>query len=149
MTRRKARCPVCGRTFVTSDAHKKYDTDRCSYIALYLKRPQAVRMGRDAAIEHYGALYDDPLRLVGKTRYSPQIRHIYAWCVEHGRTTFTAREIAEGFDGDIGYYKLAAIHRRHHVVHACGERETNGVGSRYETLWKFELPGCKEIMRLA
>ena len=148
MKRREANCLVCGKRFVTSEAHKKYDSDRCAYIALYLNRPQALLMGRVAAIEHYGKLYDDPLRSIGKSRYMPHLRHIYAWCVKNGRATFTEREIKEGFDGDLGYYKLAAIHRRHKVVYACGERETNGVGTRLETLWRFKLPGCKEIMRL-
>lgn len=142
MTRTQV-CPICMREFPVTEQNVKYDSDRCRYIALYLVREQAVRMGRDAAIEHYGALFDDPLRSVGKSRYMPHLRHIYAFCMKHQRATFTEAEIAAGFAGKLDYYILGAINRRHDVVHICANYNTDD-----PSVWRFALPGCKEIMQL-
>ncbi len=147
MTQKKT-CPICLKDFDMTKGNIVYDTLRCAYIGKYIKRPQAIKMGREAAIEHYGARFDDPLRSIGYSKYMPHLRHIYNYCIDHQKTTFTAEEIAEGFDGKLDYYVLGAIGRVHHVMHISGEREINGAGTRHVSVWKFVLPDNKEITEL-
>ena len=144
----EVKCGICEKMFIPRNAAQKYCCDRCSHIAAYLNRPYALTIGRTAAIEHYGEIFDDPLRSIGKSRYMPHIRYIYTWCIANQKTTFTEAEISQGFSGKLDYYVLGAIHRRHDVVHICGEREIIGVGSKHVSVWRFVLDGCKEIMRL-
>ena len=141
-------CKTCKKKFVPYNAAQKHCSDRCSYIAAYLNRPYAIKIGRAAAIEHYGKIFDDPLRPIGKSRYMPHLRHIYAWCIVNQRATFTEAEISQGFRGKLNYYVLGAINRRHDVVHICGEREIIGIGSKRVSVWRFVLPECEEIMQL-
>lgn len=136
-------CPICLKEFTPTYGRQKYDTKRCQHIAMYLNRPQAVKMGREAAIEHYGNIFDDPLRQIGKSKYMPALRWIYDWCIRNERTTFTEKEIAAGYIGEFEWYTLAAIGRRHDVIHACAEKYSSN-----PTVWRFDLPGCAEIERL-
>jgi hypothetical protein len=128
-------CPICKKKFTPIDGKQKCCGDRCRYIKLYINRPAAVQMGREAAIEHYGKLFDDPLRPIGKSKYMPVLRWIHAWCQKNKRTTFTEREIAEGYIGELEWYTLAAIRRRHGVIDVYDRGDMDR-----ETVWQFVLP---------
>lgn len=140
-------CRLCGKPFDAETATTRYGSDRCRYIALRWAqnehRPAAVSMTKEQAIEQYGEMFDDPLRLVMHTRHAAAIRRIYDYCIAHNRSTFTIEQV-EGIPTNITSQMLGYIARDHGAVYHTRHTEMNAAGTGQLTIWECKI-GMEEI----
>lgn len=86
-------CRVCGELFERPHPSTMLCSPRCVYISGKLGTVTGKRLGRERAIEHYGTLWDDPLRLYRHSKYEPVIAAIYKMCVARGTNRFTGDDL--------------------------------------------------------
>ena len=125
-------CRICGGFFPPQHPSARLCSDKCKYVSMLLSSPQAKHMGRDKAIEYYGELYDDPLRLYRHYRHADTIQEIYDFCIAQDRWSFTCVEVAEDSVSSITHQKLAQIRRKYGILLKSDDKPAT---------WTLSLPG--------
>ena len=96
-------------------------------------------MTKEQAIEEYGELFDDPLRLILHTRYTQTIRVIYNHCIAHNTKEFTCEQVTSD-ELRITPQRLGHIaNDRHHPISNTGRMESTSGGTGSGAVWRLEI----------
>lgn len=128
-------CRICEGMFSPSHPSTRLCSPRCVYISDRLKSRPAKQMTREDAVQYYGDLFDDPLRLYQHSRHASVLQHIYDFCKENKRDTFTCAELNVDSPIRITHQKLAQIRKKFNVLEKCADPTIH---------WKFSLPDPEE-----
>ena len=136
-------CRMCSREFDADHASKRHCSDRCAYIATrwsqYKFKYGNDSMTKEQAIENYGAMFDNPLRLILHTRYAPAIRVIYDHCIAHNTQEFTCEQVTSD-KLRITPQQLGHIaNDRYHPISNTGRMALNKLGTGSGIVWKLQI----------
>ena len=132
-----ARCVICESRFTMKSPSHKYDSRRCAYIAAKLVTPAGLAMGRAAAIKHYGALWDDPLRSLPRGKYKLLLREIMEFCdIQHSQF-FSVHDLEEFLGYELAPKTLYLLSRKVKAVRKSGWKTLYDDGST-SVVWEFK-----------
>jgi len=133
-------CRLCHADFDAGHASTGYCSERCRYIAARWQQHEykfgTGSMSQDEAVDHYGELFDDPLRLIRHTRHAHIIRRIYDWCVAHDTETFTCTQVAELHQSITSPMLGRIAKEKRHPFQNTGDRVSKPSGGS-EAVWRM------------
>lgn len=131
-------CDICATVFDTHYKVRIHCCKRCAYIANKLKLPPAKKMERAEAIEYYGVIFDNPLRLYRGTRYYSILQRILKFCEARGRREFTYSEFMDA-NPDLSFKPIlfGAIERNTKAIKKTGETVRSQSGQSKVAVWRL------------
>lgn len=98
-------------------------------------------MSEEHAIRYYGAMYDDPLQSIGRTKYKPLIRAIYNYCKAHDTREFVFSDLPPEIQQEFSPKSLvAAAARQCAPIMQTKTKVKNRAGTTKVFVWRFMMP---------
>jgi hypothetical protein len=133
----KRMCKICKNMFTPKRQNHWNCSPKCSYIADRISRTVAHGHTREEAIEHYGAMYDDPYRRIKRSRHRALVQVVYDYCEETGKQTFIHRDIVKLDKIQMTTQSLAACAADVRALRKTGNNIRIGNG-KYVIEWHFD-----------